>query len=287
MTSQKIISIVNRKGGVGKTTLAMGIADAFVSEHRAHVCVLDLDPQSSASQALLPADEYENRVRNDRNLHGLLLARLSGEDPDVHEYRRDMLHFIKGREDVDLRLYPNSQRLWDLEERELRFDGGARLSNAIKRILRQEVEDGRIVIVDCPPGQSVSALAAIQGSDMVLCPITPDRLAMWGKDVLTEYLKDYAPKVRRRFVVTRATYRDKEARSALDRLVKDPEMLQVISGDRSRTFPDITRLSEQQVVRTRIGLTREKPLRHIYGSLCSRELTLIVNAIRRELEPRG
>jgi cellulose biosynthesis protein BcsQ len=287
MTISKIISIVNRKGGVGKTTLAMGIADAFVSEHKAHVCIVDLDPQSSASQALLPADEFEGRVRNDRNLHGLLLSRLSGEDPDVHEYRRDMLHFIKARDEVDMRLYPNSQRLWDLEERELLLDGGARLANAIKRVLRQEAEEERIVIVDCPPGQSVSALAAIQGSDLVLCPITPDRLAMWGKDVLTEYLKDYAPRVPRRFVVTRATYRDREAKGALEKLSKDPDMLQVISGDRSRSHPDVTRLSEQQVVRTRIGLDREKPLRRIYGSLCARELTLIVNALRRELEPHG
>jgi hypothetical protein len=110
---------------------------------------------------------------------------------------------------------------------------------------------------------------------------------MWGKDVLTEYLKDYAPRVRRRFVVTRATYRDREAKSALEKLAKDPEMLQVITGERSRSFPDITRLSEQAVVRTRIGLIRDKPLRNIYGYQCARELTLIINALRRELDPHG
>jgi chromosome partitioning protein len=282
-----IVSIVNRKGGVGKTTLAMGLADAFISEHREHVCVVDLDPQSSASQALLPAEEYEVRLKADRNLHGLLLARLSGEDPDVSEFRRDGLHFITGRDDVDMRLYPNSQRLWDLEQRELRFDGGARLSNAIKRVLRQEAEEQRIVIVDCPPGQSVSALAAIQGSDMVLCPITPDRLAMWGKEVLTAYLKDYAPKTPRKFVVTRATYRDKEAKAALDKLAKDPDMLHVVTGDRSRGAPDITRFSEHQGVRGRIGMSRAKPLRNIYGSQASHELTIIVNALRRELGHHG
>ena len=287
--TQKIISIVNRHRGVGKTTLAIGIADTFVSEHKAHVCLVDLDPQSSASQALLPAAEFEERVRNDRNLHGLLLARLSGEDPELTEHRRDRLRFIKARDEVDVRLYPNSHRLWDLQERELRLDGGTRLSNAIKRVLRQEAEDGRVVIVDCPPGQSVGALAAIQGSDLVLCPITPDRLAIWGKDLLTEYLKDYAPKTRRRFVITRArsSWGEREARSALQRLSQDPEMLQAVSAERTRGAPGITRLSEQHRVKRRLGLTCVKPLRKIYGGLGSRELTTIVNALQRELEAYG
>jgi len=282
---------VNRKGGVGKTTLAIGIADAFVSEHRADVSVVDLDPQSTASQALLEGDEFAARVYNDRNLHGLLKARLRGEDPDVKEYRRSGLHLIKAREDVDLRLYPNSDRLWDLEASEIRKDGGTRLLGAIQRILNEEAGDGRLVVVDCPPGQSVSALAAIRSSHMVLCPITPDRYALWGMNLLHTYIRAHAPEIRPKrikFVVTRATLVGNEARGVLKRLFGAPEMLRVVTGGITRGAPDgLALFSERQTVRARIQMQRESTLRGIYGSKVSSELTHIVNAIRRELEQRG
>jgi chromosome partitioning protein len=287
----RIISIVNRKGGVGKTTLAIGIADAFVSEHRADVCIVDLDPQSTASQALLGGDEFAARVYNDRNLHGLLRARLRGEDPDVKDYRRGMLQFIKARADVELSLYPNSDRLWDLEASEIRKDGGTRLLAAIKRILNEEAAAGRIVLVDCPPGQSVSALAAIRCSDMVLCPITPDRYALWGMNLLHSYIRANAPDIRPKFikfVVTRATLVGSEARLVLKRLFGAPEMLRVVTGGMTRGAPDgLALFSERQTVRARIHMQRESTLGGIYGSKCSAELTHIVNAIRRELEQRG
>jgi cellulose biosynthesis protein BcsQ len=281
----KIISIVNRKGGVGKTTLAIAIADAFISEHRSHVCIVDLDPQSTASHALLGRDEFYARVHSDKNLYGLLKARLQGEEPDITDYRRGMLHFIKARGDVDLRLFPNSERLWDLEASEIRTDGGVRLSVAIKRIMTDEAHDGRTVVVDCPPGQSVSALAAIRCSDMVLCPITPDRFALWGKDLLSAYITANAPDAKPTFVVTRATLVGNEAKQALEQLHGAPEMLRVVTGGITRGAPDgLALFSERQTVRTRIHMQREKTLRRIYGSECSHELTIIANAIRRELE---
>ena len=53
----KVISIINMKGGVGKTTLSIGIAD-YLSEIGKKILLIDADPQFNATQAML--DFYKN-----------------------------------------------------------------------------------------------------------------------------------------------------------------------------------------------------------------------------------
>ena len=48
-----IVTVLNRKGGVGKTTLAIGIADTLIAEHQEDTTIVDLDPQATASRALV------------------------------------------------------------------------------------------------------------------------------------------------------------------------------------------------------------------------------------------
>jgi chromosome partitioning protein len=287
----KVISIVNRKGGVGKTTLALGIADAFVSEHRSDVSLIDLDPQSTASHALLAEDNFLDRVTSDRNLFGLLAARIRGEDPDVCAHRQGMAHFIKARGDVDLRLYPNSDRFWDLEESEIRRDSGAQLSTAIERVLDAEVAEGRLVVVDCPPGQTLSAQAAIRRSDLVLCPVTPDRYGLWGMDILLEYVMRVCDHRRPliKFIVTRVTNR-KDARQARQKLYKEYHdiLLLVVPGKQTPgESPEPASFSDQTAVHGRIQMHKWKTLPRIYGNKGAKELKIIVDAIRMELYPHG
>lgn len=60
------VSMINMKGGVGKTTLAFNLA-WFASFRRAKkVLVIDLDPQSNASQYLMGAKDYLNHIRANR-----------------------------------------------------------------------------------------------------------------------------------------------------------------------------------------------------------------------------
>jgi cellulose biosynthesis protein BcsQ len=284
----KVISVVNRKGGVGKTTLAIAVADAFVSEWRANVLLVDLDPQATASQALLSPADFENRTTNDKNIIALLAAEMEGRSLERADYCERMCHRITNRGDVDLALFPNSDRFWDLETDAISKGRTGELHGAVKRILGHEADAGSIVIVDCPPGQSVSALAAIRASHMVLCPITPDRFAIWGKDLLANYILRNAPGVNPTFIVTRARRGTTEARRALEQLMGARQMLKVHTGRQTAGAPDtLATFSEAQDVRRRVHMTRDLTLRQIYGEKCSSELARITTAIRRELTLHG
>ena len=58
----QIISFINYKGGVGKTTMSVEIAATLSKEHDFKVLVVDLDPQTNASFYLLKESEWEDWV---------------------------------------------------------------------------------------------------------------------------------------------------------------------------------------------------------------------------------
>lgn len=59
-----VVSLVNMKGGVGKTTLAVNMADFLVKRYSKRVLLVDVDPQFNATQCLLNGDEYVNYIKN-------------------------------------------------------------------------------------------------------------------------------------------------------------------------------------------------------------------------------
>ena len=58
--SGKVISFINMKGGVGKTTLSIGIAD-FLADNDKKILIIDADPQFNCTQALL--DYYRSNQK--------------------------------------------------------------------------------------------------------------------------------------------------------------------------------------------------------------------------------
>ena len=58
--STRVISILNMKGGVGKTTVTLNLAYALTYFHQKKVLVVDFDPQANATSGLLTFETYEN-----------------------------------------------------------------------------------------------------------------------------------------------------------------------------------------------------------------------------------
>jgi chromosome partitioning protein len=287
--SGKVISVVNRKGGVGKTTLSVGLADALVSERRAEVALVDLDPQGSASRVLMTDDEFEQSARKGRNLAGLIHGAINGTNPNVEEVQFSMRHKIRHRAGVNFNLIPNSDQFWDLEADEVGLNKAIRLTAEIERLLTKLVESHDYVVVDCPPGQTFSTRAALGASDLILVPTTPDRLSVWGMDLFRTYISREAHEVPFKFIITRYRAGPREVRNAIESLSRQPDMLQTVGGSSSSHGQyDFAIFSEAEQVRRRIQQDRLLTLSQIYGRRGALELSNIVRGVQKELgEPHG
>ena len=74
MTATRTISLLNMKGGVGKTTLAVNLAWHAYSQRRKRVLLIDLDPQFNASQYVMDYQAYTDHVRRNGTIADLLIT---------------------------------------------------------------------------------------------------------------------------------------------------------------------------------------------------------------------
>lgn len=208
------ISVINMKGGVGKTTIA-----ALLSRHAAHsrgkVLAVDLDPQANLSQVLMGAYPYRSflydrspsivEVFNGYQPLGLseTMGNIGGARPHSGTSRR-------GRVRTSTSLPNNSGAVqnarypWDsvyggnLQIIPSRFDFSDNLIAATRpdprclaRLITENFQDKDLVIIDCAPTESIFTQVAYHASDYVLVPVRPEFFATIGFPMLKESLKSF------------------------------------------------------------------------------------------------
>ncbi len=155
----KIISLVNQKGGVGKTTTAINLA-TYLAANGKNVLLVDLDPQSNASSGL-GIDVYSL----EKNLyHSLIL--------DEHPKKVIMKTTTFGHDVI-----PASQdlagaaiELTDMENREYRL-------YSVLRKVRNEYD---YIIIDSPPSLGLLTINGLVASDEVIVPVQTEYFALEG-----------------------------------------------------------------------------------------------------------
>lgn len=190
--SAKTISIINFKGGVGKTTLAVNIAACLACDFQKRVLLVDLDAQANASIWLLGAHKW-TAVAGRKNMNntsfGLFTNRISFypleepfDDPSskgsylpgfflvpssYHLIKlEDMIRKARDRALVDQRY---------VEASEFRY-----LTRSVKRV-RDRFD---FVIYDTPPNLYSVTKNAIYSSDFLVIPCIPDTLSTFGLKLL-------------------------------------------------------------------------------------------------------
>lgn len=179
----KTVSLVNMKGGVAKTTLAVNLADCLVRRHNKRVLLIDIDPQFNATQCLLAGEKYKNHL--DQGLHTIIdifdtskitVSSLTG----VGKKSAAALKDVKPIEIKDgLFLLPGNLQLYRLE-----MTPGEGRENRIMRYLKAAAADYDIVLIDTPPTPSVWMSSALIASDYYLVPVKPEPLSSTGIDLL-------------------------------------------------------------------------------------------------------
>jgi cellulose biosynthesis protein BcsQ len=288
----KIVAAVNRKGGVGKTTLIVAVADTIVSEFKASVVVLDADPQASASIALIGPGQTLKRSETERSLASAIKILTSDANSNLAPFIVGQVNRIKGRADVPLALISNGEELWDLEFELAQQAGIQAAKQAMSRLLSLLREMYDFVLIDCPPGQTHTSSAALSVADMIISPTVPDRLSNWGLDGLQRYISSHMNGRSQKafFVATRYRSNLNEHQEYFGRLATRPEggirllrrevELQALEP---RDAPIGSFVDEDKRFVERMGTTTPKTFLQIYGRKASVQLIDLAKAIRREL----
>lgn len=187
------LAVANRKGGVGKSTIAVMLAHSFAVWGGQRILILDLDSQCNASLILLGGQAWTEARKARRTIADYFYDLFDGDSVKPAEYLIDGVGDVKdGKGKAPrLALLPGSLLLEDvqgelfLKEARQGKDHevvGTRVRGKLERLLRRFAADFDLVILDCAPGLSFAALAALRAADKVLVPFRPDYVSQHAVD---------------------------------------------------------------------------------------------------------
>ena len=193
----QIISFMNMKGGVGKTTLAVNISYGLAYFHNKSVLLVDSDPQFNATQSLLSNKVYLAHLNDPAKgtLRDVFLPRRPGPVNAVtgtakSKGKMSLASCISpiyapgpGRGKLDL--LPSALHLIEIDTSRRGTE------RKLKAYLREKATGYDYVIIDCPPTISIFTMAAILASDKYLVPIKPDPLSVVGLPLLERWLEEF------------------------------------------------------------------------------------------------
>jgi chromosome partitioning protein len=177
---------MNAKGGVGKSTVVMSLAETLSVYHRKNVLVIDSDSQTSISVMLMHMSRWEELERAKRTLVDFLAEMVLGEG------KADWKDFVATRvsdvEDAEgIYLIPSHMEL-SLFEREI---SGRQLYDHLAMVVRELLDDASryfdLIFVDCPPGISVLTETWLRQCDFFLPPTKADYLSHRGLSIIRRY----------------------------------------------------------------------------------------------------
>ncbi len=180
------IAVMNTKGGVGKSTLVLALAETLTALHGKTVLIIDSDAQASVS-AMLMTPPHLHKLQNEAAtiVDYLAASVLKGEDPDWTK-------FVVGNvSDVDdarrLYLIPSDMQLTLFEREVSRESQHAALRATVRKLLDAARDIFDYVLIDCPPGLSVLTETWLRDADWYLSPTKPDYVSVCGLEVFRRF----------------------------------------------------------------------------------------------------
>ena len=168
--SEKIISIINQKGGVGKTTTVINLA-AGLSMKGKKILVIDLDPQGNATTGL--------GLSNTENSENTIYSVLNGTkniSEVINKTKFENLNLITSNVDLsglELETADDNRRAFILKDQ-------------IMAYLKDSGESYDYVLIDCPPSLSLLTIMALVSSNSLVVPLQTEFFALEG---LTQLMK--------------------------------------------------------------------------------------------------
>ncbi len=174
--AERVVAIINQKGGVGKTTTTTNLTHALAKSGK-KITVIDLDPQGHL--ALSFGVVNPNRPGLDEVLLG---------EADI------VKNLIPVRD--NLQLVVAGPKLHEIEQLS---EGGANRGDLLRKALHENLNDQDFVFIDCPPSSGVLVANALFAADEVLIPMAGDFLSLQGLSHMMGTIKRFEQVLKKKY----------------------------------------------------------------------------------------
>ncbi|MEL6857337.1 MAG: ParA family protein [Pseudomonadota bacterium] len=274
-----IAAVANLKGGVGKSTTTLMLADGLAYYYGADVLVVDLDPQANSSQMLLTDRGLQMAFEQGKGVHHLLNQFMQNEPPNLGNLilpNAVTLEELRRAEERDERkgwisiLPAHTQlRLTEMELEEKLYSKGMApsrlagyLAGHLEKALEPLVNLYDVILLDTPPYLSPMARAGLSIANQYITPTLADSVSIWGTKQFSDWIiGNVTPHLAsRNFVVITRFRNTRYARNA------ETELKEIYLKD--RTFgPTIPESVQALSAMDRADLDSYDSLRNKYGRL--------------------
>lgn len=186
----KKVSLINMKGGVGKSTLTVNLAWHFAAypNWQKKVLVVDLDPQFNASQYLVGVSQYEKILQDGKPTVWEIFEqniRTPGGQSLLSDPHDPIYNVAKMHTGARIDLIPSRLEL------SFSLKNPGQKERQLSKIIAKIEEEYDLILIDCAPTESILTTAAYLSSDYLLVPVKPEYLSSIGLPLLVNSMQDF------------------------------------------------------------------------------------------------
>lgn len=186
----RIISFINMKGGVGKTTLSTNFCYNLAVRDQKKVLLVDMDPQFNATQCFFSPNDYVEYCKNGGDtvvsIFDSNVVRVSSVDGASQKQPKTFADIKPFKFNDNLLILPGDLNLYKVS-----FPSGQEMENRLKQYIYDidSLYHFDYVVIDTPPTPSVWMSSALIASHYYVVPVKPDPLSYTGVDLLKSIIK--------------------------------------------------------------------------------------------------